>query len=120
MVNEAEQSGESRADDARQPGAPKPPHTASTPDARLREAVEIAARIRHEINNPLTGLMGQAQLLLRDDNLDAGTRRRVEIIEQLAKRIRDTVAELRVVQHDAAPAGDAPDAEGRSGDPPRH
>jgi signal transduction histidine kinase len=94
-------------------------------EARVREIVELAAHVRHEINNPLTGLIGQAQLLLRDDTLSENARRRVETIEQLAKRIRDTVAELRVVQHTSATR--APEA-GRteagesvpSEDTPRH
>lgn len=66
-------------------------------EARLSEFAELAARVRHEINNPLTGLIGQAQLLLREELSDAA-RRRVLTIEQLANRIRDTVASLREIQ----------------------
>ncbi|HYH84624.1 MAG TPA: histidine kinase dimerization/phospho-acceptor domain-containing protein [Pyrinomonadaceae bacterium] len=66
-------------------------------EARLTEFAELAASVRHEINNPLTGLLGQAQLLLREDLSDSA-RRRVETIEQLANRIRDTVASLREIQ----------------------
>ena len=66
-------------------------------EARLAEFAELAARVRHEINNPLTGLIGQAQLLLREELSDAA-RRRVETIENLANRIRDTVASLREIQ----------------------
>lgn len=66
-------------------------------EARLTEVAELAAHVRHEINNPLTGLMGQAQLLLRE-NLSDTARRRVQTIEHLAERIRDTVAQLREVQ----------------------
>jgi len=66
-------------------------------EARLSEFAELAARVRHEINNPLTGLIGQAQLLLREELSDAA-RRRVQTIEQLANRIRDTVASLREIQ----------------------
>ena len=66
-------------------------------EARLTEFAELAARVRHEINNPLTGLLGQAQLLLREDLSDSA-RRRVQTIEQLANRIRDTVASLREIQ----------------------
>jgi signal transduction histidine kinase len=66
-------------------------------EERLGEFAELAARVRHEINNPLTGLIGQAQLLLREE-LSATARRRVLTIEHLATRIRDTVAELRTVQ----------------------
>ncbi len=66
-------------------------------DARLVEIADLVARVRHEINNPLTGVIGQAQLLLRSE-LDETARRRVETIEQLAIRIRDIVAHLRDVQ----------------------
>lgn len=66
-------------------------------EARLTEFAELAARVRHEINNPLTGLIGQAQLLLREELSDSA-RRRVQTIESLANRIRDTVAALREIQ----------------------
>ena len=92
-------------------------------EARVREIVELAARVRHEINNPLTGIIGQAQLLLRDETLGEAARRRVQTIEQLAKRIRDTVAELRTVQHAGgarAPEAVAPQDAGQTDEPPRH
>ena len=73
-------------------------------EARLAECAERAARARHEINNPLTGLIGQAQLLLREELSDAA-RRRVQTIEQLANRIRDTVASLRQIQPPPAARG---------------
>ena len=66
-------------------------------EARLIEIVDLVAHVRHEINNPLTGVFGQAQLLQRED-LSPSTRRRIEIIEQLAVRIKDAVAVLNDVQ----------------------
>ncbi|HEV2704362.1 MAG TPA: histidine kinase dimerization/phospho-acceptor domain-containing protein [Pyrinomonadaceae bacterium] len=109
--------------------------TVATYEARLTEIADLTARVRHEINNPLTGLIGQAQLLLRVD-LDDSARRRVEIIERLASRIRDVVAELRVIQRPTAPTTDAADndqpttddetasddssASHSDNDPPRH
>lgn len=66
-------------------------------EARLDEVADLVARVRHEINNPLTGVLGQAQLLLREE-LPESTRNRAEKIEELAIRIRDVVAELRQVQ----------------------
>src|SRR3954447_13192067 len=66
-------------------------------EARLMEIADLVAHVRHEINNPLTGVLGQAQLLLREE-LSPSARRRVETIEQLAARIRDIVAQLRNVQ----------------------
>ena len=65
--------------------------------AKFDEMAELVARVRHEINNPLTGVLGQAQLLLRED-LNEKTRKRVQTIEELAIRMRDTVAQLRQVQ----------------------
>jgi nitrogen-specific signal transduction histidine kinase len=84
-------------------------------EARLTEFAELAARVRHEINNPLTGLIGQAQLLLREE-LSESARRRVQTIEQLANRIRDTVASLREIQ---LPQPVTRSGEGAS-EPPRH
>ena len=66
-------------------------------ETKFAEIADLVAHVRHEINNPLTGVIGQAQLLLRDE-LSPRVRRRVETIEQLAARIRDTVAQLRHVQ----------------------
>lgn len=68
-------------------------------EERLAEVAALAARVRHEVNNPLTGLLGQSQLLLRE-NLSDTARRRVETIEHLACRIRDTVAQLRDIEPD--------------------
>lgn len=91
-------------------------------EARLAEVAELAARVRHEVNNPLTGLLGQSQLLLRE-NLNDSARRRVETIEQLAGRIRDTVAQLRALEsHDKPTPADAAPAETEKDEnsPPRH
>ncbi|HJS23700.1 MAG TPA: histidine kinase dimerization/phospho-acceptor domain-containing protein [Pyrinomonadaceae bacterium] len=70
---------------------------------KLEETAALVARIRHEINNPLTGVLGQAQLLLRED-LSERSRKRVQTIEDLALRLRDVVAQLREVQK---PGGDS-------------
>ena len=64
---------------------------------KLEQTADLVARIRHEINNPLTGVLGQAQLLLRED-LSERSRKRVKTIEDLALRLRDVVAQLREVQ----------------------
>ena len=68
---------------------------------KLEQTAELVARIRHEINNPLTGVLGQAQLLLRED-LSERSRKRVQTIEDLALRLRDVVAQLREVQKPGA------------------
>ena len=69
--------------------------------AKLEYIAELVARIRHEINNPLTGVLGQAQLLLREDLSDRA-RKRAQTIEELAIRIRDIVGQLREVQRPSA------------------
>ncbi len=86
-------------------------------ESKLNEIADLVAHVRHEINNPLTGVIGQAQLLLREE-LSPAARRRVETIEQLAGRIRDTVAQLRDVQRTQLPAQTSDEKESDS--PPRH
>ena len=70
-------------------------------ETRLTDAAELMARVRHEINNPLAALLGQAQLLLREE-LNDKLRRRAETIESQAKRIEEIVGDLRDVQTPAA------------------
>ena len=86
-------------------------------ETKLVEIAELVAHVRHEINNPLTGVIGQAQLLLREE-LSPTARRRVETIEQLAGRIRDTVARLREVQRPHQSF--ALENDGEADAPPRH
>ncbi len=66
-------------------------------ETRLTDAATLVAHVRHEINNPLAAVLGQAQLLLREE-LNPKVRARVEAIEASAKRIEKTVAELRDIQ----------------------
>ena len=66
-------------------------------EKKLSEAAELVARVRHEINNPLAALLGQAQLLLREELSDKA-RRRAETIESQAKRIEEIAGQLRAVQ----------------------
>ena len=87
-------------------------------EAKLNEIAALVAHVRHEINNPLTGVIGQAQLLLREE-LSPTARRRVETIEQLAGRIRDTVAQLREVQRPQLQSNNV-DNDKETDAPPRH
>jgi len=51
--------------------------------------------LRHEVNNPLTGILGNAEMLLaRKDRLPAAVIERVETIAELAVRLRETVRRL--------------------------
>jgi signal transduction histidine kinase len=65
---------------------------------KMTEAAELVARVRHEINNPLAALLGQAQLLLRQEDLSEKSRRRAETIHTQAKRIENIVGQLRDIQ----------------------
>lgn len=59
------------------------------------EAAEKIRRVRHEINNALTALFGNAQMLLLRGNLDEKSRQRVARIEEQAHRIKELVAGLK-------------------------
>lgn len=56
--------------------------------------------LRHELNNPLTGILGNAELLLaeirrkKDGKVPVGGEQRLEIIATLAVRLRETVRRL--------------------------
>jgi len=56
--------------------------------------------LRHELNNPLTGILGNAELLLaevhreKDGKLPHGGEQRLETIAALAVRLRETVSRL--------------------------
>jgi len=67
-------------------------------EKKLADAASLVARVRHEINNPLAALLGQAQLLLREQDLNEKSLRRASTIESQAKRIEEIVGELRDVQ----------------------
>ena len=64
------------------------------PEDQLAQNTEVVARVRHEMNNVLTGLIGQAQLLQRE-NLSETAQRRVKTIEELAVRIKVLADQLR-------------------------
>jgi len=66
-------------------------------EKKMSDAADLVARVRHDINNPLAALLGQAQLLLREE-LSEKSRRRAETIESQAKRIETIVGQLREIQ----------------------
>ncbi len=81
------------------------PETASPEETEVVE--NFGELLRHEVNNPLTGILGNAELLLaRRDRLPPGAVERLETIAELAVRLRETVRRLSHTwqeQHDQVP-----------------
>ena len=56
---------------------------------------DLGTIFRHEINNPLTGILGNAELVLSHrDHLSAADVQRLETVVDLAVRLRETVRRL--------------------------
>jgi len=86
------------------------PIAASLVDRRLRWAAashsapappwaefhgDIATVFRHEINNPLTGILGNAELVLaHKDRLSAVDAQRLQTVVDLAVRLRETIRRI--------------------------
>jgi signal transduction histidine kinase len=66
-------------------------------EKKIDEIADEVSRVRHEINNPLTAILGQSQLLLREE-LNEQARKRAETIEDIARRLAKTVGDLRQIQ----------------------
>lgn len=64
--------------------------------------------IKHEINNPLTGALGNINLLLRRPDLDEKSRRRLATAEQEIKK----VSQLVVLLSELAPVAEAKTTDG--------
>lgn len=63
--------------------------------ARTEAIIETAVTINHEINNPLTAVLGNVQLLLVDrEKIDPAVLRKLEAIESAALRIKDVTGRL--------------------------
>ena len=62
--------------------------------AKLAAVGELAAGVAHEINNPLTSIIGFTRLLLDDLSADEPTRADLEIIDREAARTRRIVQSL--------------------------
>lgn len=65
---------------------------------RLNAIAQIGLSVRHEINNPLTVVCGQAQILLQKQNLPPDVVKRVKVIYEMGLRISEIVKELDQVQ----------------------
>ncbi len=62
---------------------------------RLGAILETAVTVNHEINNPLTAILGNVQLLmLKRDDLDEEIKAKLKTIETSAMKIRDVTQRL--------------------------
>ena len=55
---------------------------------------ETTIALEHEINNPLSALLGHTELLLMDEGLSADQREQLQIVREQAGRIADVVRRL--------------------------
>lgn len=59
----------------------------------------LASGVAHELNNPLAGVKGFTELLLRDENLTPKQRERLEKIFRLSQRMAEIIDHLRRFSH---------------------
>jgi signal transduction histidine kinase len=80
--------------------APNPLDETSKDELLQLDREDFGEVLRHELNNPLTGILGNAELLLAeirrksDGRLPSGAPQRLETIAALAVRLRETVRRL--------------------------
>ena len=71
---------------------------------RLAAVGEMAAGIAHEINNPLTGVLGFSQLLLGNDGLPPAIREDIKIIADGSERVAEIVRRLLTFARQTKPS----------------
>ncbi|MEX0935737.1 MAG: histidine kinase dimerization/phospho-acceptor domain-containing protein [Gemmatimonadota bacterium] len=64
----------------------------------FRHSLTELARIRHDINNPLTAALAEAQLVLMDVEPGTETAASLQAVEEQLRRIRDLVAQLTALR----------------------
>lgn len=69
-------------------------HSEDIKRERLKILQQIGVTINHEVNNPLTGILGNVELLLLDSSINEGLRNKLQIIRLLSLRIRDVIRKI--------------------------
>jgi len=73
-------------------------------EERIAKFQQLAARLQHDINSPLTALLAEAQMLALDERLPEVHSADVEQIVELARRVAAVVRELDSLRGEVAPA----------------
>lgn len=77
---------------ARRVGGERESQTSVPASREFANAAEFGEILRHEVNNPLTGILGNAELLLaRSDQLPPAVVLRLQTIAELAIRLREII-----------------------------
>ncbi|MFC2050082.1 PAS domain S-box protein [Chloroflexota bacterium] len=71
--------------------------------SRLASVGELAAGVAHEINNPLTAVIGYAHLLLDRKDIPEDIRRDVEVVSEGAQRVAGIIRKLLVFARQTKP-----------------
>ncbi|MBN2463536.1 MAG: response regulator, partial [Dehalococcoidia bacterium] len=71
--------------------------------SRLASVGELASGVAHEINNPLTAVIGYAHLLLERKDVPEDIRRDVEVINEGAQRVAGIIKKLLVFARQTKP-----------------
>jgi signal transduction histidine kinase len=69
-------------------------------DVLIERFLQIASHVRHEINNPLMGVLVHGELLESRTDLPEDVRERIRAIREEAERIREHVRELGAIRRD--------------------
>ncbi|HLG17941.1 MAG TPA: histidine kinase N-terminal 7TM domain-containing protein [Blastocatellia bacterium] len=71
---------------------------------KLAAMGQLISGVAHELNNPLTAVIGYTQLLLENNSLDAQARRQLEVVGSQAERTRRIVQNLLAFSRQHKPA----------------
>jgi PAS domain S-box-containing protein len=71
--------------------------------SRLAAVGEMAAGIAHEINNPLTGVLGFSQMILERENVPEDIKENLKLIVDSSQRVADIVKRLLTFARQAKP-----------------